>query len=76
MNNSNENISMLIFSNETYEVCYNIQGIYSNCTKYTRDVQAYNFSRNLIFFYSRFELIFKNSNDYFLNPRMKNIPYK
>ena len=49
MNDNNENMSMLKFSNETYEICYNVQGIYTNCTMYMnqmyKGLQAYHFSR-------------------------------
>ena len=39
VNDNNENMpSMLTFSIQSYEICYNVQGIYTN---YTRGVQAF-----------------------------------
>ena len=54
--NNNESMPMLKFSNETYEICYNVQGIYTNCIRYMnqmyKGVQAYHFSRVSIDFFT------------------------
>ena len=34
MNDNNENMSMLTFITKVYEICYYVQGIYTNCTRY------------------------------------------
>ena len=46
MNDNNENMSMLTFITKVYEICYYVQGIYTNCTRYMKCTRYY--GRDLI----------------------------